>query len=37
MDDKWHVSVMNDKSVELLYEMGVNIEQDMQKLNSGTF
>ena len=37
LDNKWHVSVMNNKAVELVNEMGANIEEDMQKLNNGTF
>ncbi len=37
MDNRWHVTVLNDKSVELLNEMGVNIEEDMKNLNNGTF
>ena len=37
LDNRWHVCVMNDNAVELLHEMGVNIEEDMQKLNKGTF
>ena len=37
LDDKWHVAVMNNNAVEMLYEMGVNIEEDMQKLNNDTF
>ena len=37
MDNRWHVSVLNNKAVELLHEMGVNIEEDMRNLNNGTF
>ena len=36
-DDRWYVCTMNNKAIELLNEMGVDIEDDMQKLNKGTF
>lgn len=37
MDNRWHVCVLNNKAIELLNEMGVNIEEDMQNLNNRTF
>jgi len=37
MDNRWHVSVLNNKAIDLLNEMGVNIEEDMRNLNNGTF
>lgn len=37
MDDKWHVCVMSDSAIELMHEMDVNIEEDIKKLNNGTF
>ncbi len=37
LDNKWHVSVLNGKAVELLVEMGVNVEKDVERLNNGTF
>lgn len=37
MDGRWYVSALNEKAVELLSEMGVDIEEDIQKLNDGTF
>jgi transposase len=37
IDNKWHVSVLNNKSIELLVEMGVNIEEDLIALNKGNY
>ena len=37
LDDKWYVCVLNSGAVELLNEMGVNIEEDMRRLSNGTF
>ena len=36
-DNKWYVCALNNIGVELLNGMGVNIEEDMQKLSNGTF
>ena len=36
-DKKWHVSMTVKKNAELLEDMGVNIAQDLEKLNNHTF
>ena len=36
-DKKWHVAVTTKKIVELTEAMGVNIENDVQKLNAATY
>ena len=36
-DNRWHVCVLNNNAVDLLNEMGVNIEEEIRNLNKGTF
>lgn len=37
MDNMWYVCGQNDKAIELLNEMGVDIDEDMKNLNNGTY
>ena len=36
-DKHWYISINKTKSMELMSEMGVSVEEEMEKLNGGTY
>ena len=36
-DKHWYISINKSKSMELMSEMGLSVEEEMQKLNEGTY
>ena len=36
-DEKWYVSINKSKPMEMLSDMGVDVETDLEKLNTGVY